>query len=121
MSLALEEEEKEVHTQILEGDDDFGLNEDAKDVNHDGLYHTYFLDLEREKLVLDLLPHIQIHKFQTRVGHEKRNLPIRETLIERAFDKGKEINVLFLLKGNQSDFECTQHPNIKALMRIIYF
>jgi len=105
LTLALEEE-KEVHTQTLEEpskkDDDFELNEDAKDVIYDNLYHTYSLDFQNEKLVLDLLAENQVHKIQTGVGSEGKKLFHMRNKVD-----GKEINVLLLLESNQSDFECS--------------
>jgi len=92
-------EEDEIHTQTLEEpfkkDNVFELNEVIKDVIHD----TYFLDLKKEKLALDVLPHSQAHKFQIGVGSEKRLL-MREIQVQKAFDKGKEIKVLLMSEIN---------------------
>jgi len=106
MTLALKEED-EVHNQTSEEpfkrDDDFELNEVVKDVIHG----TYFLDLEKEKLVPDFLPYSHAHKFQIEMRSDKRNLLMRETEVEKAPDKRKEINALVMLESDQIDFKCS--------------
>ena len=52
-----------VQTQSLEEPfkkgDDFELNKVVKDL----ILNTNFLNLKKEKLIIDLLPHSQVHKF----------------------------------------------------------
>jgi len=54
------------------------LNKVMKDVIHDGLKHTYSLDPKKEKVIFDLVPISQVHKFHTWVGSQERSILISE-------------------------------------------
>ena len=60
-------------------------------VMHDGFKNTYFLIIDREKIVLNPLPPNQVHKSKPGVGSGKKRdlLMLSETRVKRALSKAK--------------------------------
>jgi len=63
----------------LKNDDDFELNKVVEDVIHGSPNNAYSLGLEKEKIVLNLLPCNQVYKIQTGKGSEDKNCCLSET------------------------------------------
>jgi len=74
-------------------------------VVHDGFKNTYSLIIDKEKIVLNPLPHNKVHKIKPGVGSEKKRdlLMLSETRVERALGKGKQFSALLMLESNNSE------------------
>jgi len=85
---------------------------------HDGFKNTYFLIIDREKIVLNPLPPNQVHKAKPGVGSKKKRdlLMLSETRVERALSKGKQVLALLMLESNKSEDVTPLHPQICPLI-----
>jgi len=87
-------------------------------VVHDGFKNTYFFVIDKEKIVLNLLPPNQVHKIKPGIGSEKKTdlLMLSETQVERPLGKGKQVLASLMLESNKSKEMNPLHPMICPLI-----
>jgi len=87
-------------------------------IMHDGFKNTYYLLIEKETIVQNLLPPNQDHKIKPTVGSEKKRdlLMLSEKQVERALSKGKQVLASIMLESNKSEEVTPLHPMIRPLI-----